>query len=140
MKMRGYIIARIKNLEYNGLPSIGYIEKYKNDYDFITKEKIILPRFIRDLIKAKRIFYSSSIEIAEYSGILSVCFPFIKINRNSIFFDFNYYARVYYKNTRAGIINKRYIINYELIGLYNFNKIDMEIKKMELVFPVRFDV
>ncbi|MBX6361787.1 MAG: hypothetical protein IRZ03_17115, partial [Acidobacterium ailaaui] len=71
-------------------------------------------------------------------GLLNIIIPIIDTNKNHIFLDYNYYTKVHKTNNSLQLINKKYIIDLELIKLLNISEYDMENKDICLDINIAY--
>lgn len=112
---------------------VGYASEHDNEIGILKKQKILMHRFIYEILNASVFYYYVGLQLCNKLPIeIYFHMPFKSINNDSIILEYEYYKDVYKTNNTVGLINRKYFINYIYIGLYDSNKFNNEIKNMKL--------
>lgn len=130
------IISLITNNIKEMKCELAYLSEYKNTENLFKREKIVMHKFICNLYANGRIDYYSGTNFG--NRYIRIYMPFIGITKDDVLLEYEYYKDVYKTNNFVGLINKKYGIDYLRIGLYNHDKINREIKNMELDFEFEY--
>lgn len=139
--MPNKIIYHFKEIKYYGLNKLFYNNKKISKEELFKSKRVYMHKFIYGTDSTTYIMYSTFVNDERIIGIFM---PIMGVIKDGVLLDYEYYNYVCNSYSDIGMINKKYLINYEGLGFESDFDLDIyksiESKKSDMELHLRFSM